>query len=511
MEAKSRRRLIFLGVFFLLVGCYLAIRLYYLQVVENVAWAHQAVNQRSDGLALYRQRGAILDYQGNPLTERDHRPYLAIFPALLTTEEQKAIRPLLAADQVWREGDECSPVTIAEPSAALLRYVSERPMTGVTFCTVPLRYGIKPIAHHLLGYVHPASGKGLAGLEAVYEKDLTSGQMINLAVMTDALRRPIPGLGWRYQEETGTRPGSNLVLTLDLALQSKVEELLDAARVRKGAVVIMEVGTGKVRAMASRPVFDPYAPQQSLQDPDRPLQNRALTAYPPGPLLNPIIMAAALESGKFHPEQIFYDTEAGHGLVTMTQAFAYACPAVFREVVSALGGKSVSAMAKNCGFGTATGWEIPGEESGSGITVTPVQIAAAFQVVACNGNYYPPVVVEGLQGADGKAEPLVSAGSSPGRPALAGSTVAALQEMLEANVLYGTGQQAQIRQGVAGLGGIVISGQVRDDAKDHSWFGGYAPVAAPRFVGVIFLEDVPDRADAAATLFAAIMGECLGR
>ncbi len=469
MEAKSRRRLIFLGVFFLLVGCYLAIRLYYLQVVENVAWAHQAVNQRSDGLALYRQRGAILDYQGNPLTERDHRPYLAIFPALLTTEEQKAIRPLLAADQVWREGDECSPVTIAEPSAALLRYVSERPMTGVTFCTVPLRYGIKPIAHHLLGYVHPASGKGLAGLEAVYENDLTSGQMINLAVMTDALRRPIPGLGWRYQEETGTRPGSNLVLTLDLALQSKVEELLDAARVRKGAVVIMEVGTGKVRAMASRPVFDPYAPQQSLQDPDRPLQNRALTAYPPGPLLNPIIMAAALES------------------------------------------KPVLAMAKNCGFGTATGWEIPGEESGSGITVTPVQIAAAFQVVACNGNYYPPVVVEGLQGADGKAEPLVSAGSSPGRPALAGSTVVALQEMLEANVLYGTGQQAQIRQGVAGLGGTVISGQARDDAEAHSWFGGYAPVAAPRFVGVIFLEDVPDRADAAATLFAAIMGECLGR
>ncbi len=469
MEAKSRRRLIFLGVFFLLVGCYLAIRLYYLQVVENVAWAHQAVNQRSDGLALYRQRGAILDYQGNPLTGRDHRPYLAIFPALLTTEEQKAIRPLLAADQVWREGDECSPVTIAEPSAALLRYVSERPMTGVTFCTVPLRYGIKPIAHHLLGYVHPASGKGLAGLEAVYEKDLTSGQMINLAVMTDALRRPIPGLGWRYQEETGTRPGSNLVLTLDLALQSKVEELLDAARVRKGAVVIMEVGTGKVRAMASRPVFDPYAPQQSLQDPDRPLQNRALTAYPPGPLLNLIIKAASLES------------------------------------------QPVSAMTKNCGFGTATGWEIPGEESGSGITVTPVQIAAAFQVVACNGNYYPPVVVEGLQGADGKAEPLVSAGSSPGRPALAGSTVAALQEMLEANVLYGTGQQAQIRQGVAGLGGIVISGQVRDDAKAHSWFGGYAPVAAPRFVGVIFLEDVPDRADAAATLFAAIMGECLGR
>lgn len=469
MEAKSRRRLIFLGVFFLLVVCYLAIRLYYLQVVENVAWAHQAVNQRSDGLALYRQRGAILDYQGNPLTGRDHRPYLAIFPALLTTEEQKAIRPLLAADQVWREGDGCSPVTIAEPSAALLRYVSERPMTGVTFCTVPLRYGIKPIAHHLLGYVHPASGKGLAGLEAVYENDLTSGQMINLAVMTDALRRPIPGLGWRYQEETGTRPGSNLVLTLDLALQSKVEELLDAARVRKGAVVIMEVGTGKVRAMASRPVFDPYAPQQSLQDPDRPLQNRALTAYPPGPLLNLIIKAASLES------------------------------------------QPVSAMTKNCGFGTATGWEIPGEESGSGITVTPVQIAAAFQVVACNGNYYPPVVVEGLQGADGKAEPLVSAGSSPGRPALAGSTVAALQEMLEANVLYGTGQQAQIRQGVAGLGGTVISGQARDDAKAHSWFGGYAPVAAPRFVGVIFLEDVPDRADAAATLFAAIMGECLGR
>lgn len=487
MEVKNRCRLTFLGVVFLLWGCYLAYRLYYLQVVENVEWAFQAVNQRSDGLALYRQRGAILDCHGNPLTGRDHRPYLAIFPALLTAEEQKAIRELLVGDQVWLKGDEYSPLTIAGPSAALLRYVSERSIRGVTFCTVPLRYGIKPIAHHLLGYVHPATGKGLAGLEAAYEKDLASGQTIKLTVMTDALKRPIPGLSWRYQKEAGTHPGRNLVITLDLALQSKIEALLDAARIRKGAVVVMEVGTGKIRALASRPVFDPYVPQQSLQDPDQSLQNRALTAYPPGPLLNPIIMAAALE------------------------------------------GKPVLDMAKNCGFGTASGWGIPGAESGflptelgtdghdplgtgeKEITVTPVQIAAALQVVAGNGNYCPPIVVEGLQRREEEGEPLAIIPLQPGRPVLTGPTVAALQDMLEAAVPQGTGQLGQMRQGLAGLGGTVFTGQAYADPQSCSWFAGYAPVQAACFVGVVLLEDVPNGAETAATLFANMMGECLGR
>ena len=521
---KRRQRVYLLCAVLLLVGSYLAYRLYTIQVAMGLEWALKAVNQRSDGLALYRQRGAILDCHGRPLTGRDHQAYLAVFPPLLTTEERKALTPLLAAHHI-RVGAH-SPVTIANPSAELLRFVAERSIAGVTFCTIPLRYGNQPLAHHLIGYVHPTTGEGNAGLEAMYDEFLTSDRLVKLAVMTDAHQRPIPGLGWRYQEETRRRPARNLVLTLDIDLQRKAESLLDEAGVAKGAVVLLEVGTGKIRALASRPVFNPYRPQLSLNDPERSLQNRALVAYPPGGLWRLIISAAALERGLLHPDRVFCDeAESGYGLMTLTQAFAYGTQSVFQKVVSELGTKPVLAMAEACGLGTAV-VGLPGEETGflperftpdasravvsgeENTTVTPVQIAAVLQAVAGSGDYYPPSVVEGLQEEDGAWTPLPAVVGTD-RPVLAAATVAALRKMLEATVLYGTGQKAQIQQEAAGVDGMVLTGYRGEQPIFHSWFAGYAPAHAPRLVGVVFLEDDPGGAEQAAALFASLMASCL--
>lgn len=520
MEQKGRRRVIILGAFFLFCSCYIAYRLYRIQGVENLAWAYRAVHQRSDSLALYRQRGAILDCHGNPFTGRDHRTYLAVFPLLLTTEERKEIAPLLAAHHLRMTGQ--APLTIANPSAELIRFANAKERTGVTFCSIPLRYGREPLAHHVLGYLHPTTGQGLDGLEAVYDRELNSDRKIKLTVLTDALRRPIPGLGFRYQEETNVPAGKNLVLTLDYYLQRKVEAQLDQAGIAKGAVVLMEVGTGKIRALASRPVFDPYAPQQSLNAPDRPLVNRAVQAYPPGVLFQLVIAAAALESGKFQPETHFYETRSGRGLVTLTQALAYAASSVFQEVLAVLDQSALLALAEACGLGAGGRLGLPGEGTGRlpgknelggsvlvtgehGVVVTPVQMAAFLQVVAGDGWYRPPTVVEGLQNPDGSM--IKPAPETPvvERPVLSGATVTALQKMLAATVLYGTGQKAQIRQGAAGAGGAIPSGYAGERPVYHSWFAGYAPAHAPRFIGVVLLENDPGGAEQAALLFASIM------
>ena len=523
MEKKRQRIYLFCTVL-LLAGCYLAYRLYTIQVTHNYDWALKAVNQRSDGLALYRQRGAIIDCHGQPLTGRDHQAYLAVFPPLLTTEEKKALAPLLAAHHIRMDAH--SPVTIANPSAELLRFINERPMAGVTFCTIPLRYGTRPLAHHLLGYVHPTTGEGIAGLEAMYDEILASDRLVKLTMMADAHQRPIPGLGWRYQEETIRRPARNLVLTLDFGLQRKVETLLDEAGVTKGAVVLLEVGTGKIRALANRPVFNPYRPQLSLNDSDRSLQNRALAAYPPGGMWRLIIAAAGLERGLLHPDQVFCDEAGtGPGFMTLTQAFAYGTRSVFQKTVSLLGAEPVLAIAGACGLGAAT-LRFPGEETGflsdwvgvddstavvsdgENITVTPVQIAVVLQVIAGGGDYYPPTVVEGIQQEDGAWSPL-SAATETGRPVMAAATVAALRKMLEATVLYGTGQKAQIQHEAAGVDGMVVSGYREGQAIYHSWFAGYAPAYAPRLVGVVLLEDDPGGAERAAALFASLMESCL--
>ncbi|HEY8392917.1 MAG TPA: penicillin-binding transpeptidase domain-containing protein [Capillibacterium sp.] len=520
METRCRRRLVMLGLFFLLGGCGLAYRLYRIQGVEHLAWAQKAVQQRSDSLALYRQRGAILDCHGQPFTGRDYRTCLAVFPELLTAEERKELTPLLAAHQLRLTGK--APLLVANPGTDLVRLAEARERSGVTFCSVPLRYGRQPLAQHLLGYLDPATGRGLAGLEAVYDRELDSGRMVKLTVLTDALRRPIPGLGFRYQEESTARAGRNLVLTLDLDLQRKVETLLDRAGVVKGAVVLMEVGTGKIRALASRPAFDPYAPEQSRNAPDRPLVNRALQAYPPGELFQLVIAAAALESGKFKPESRFDETKSGYGLLTLSQAFAYAATPVFQEVMAALDQTALLALAEACGLGEGGRLGLPGEGTGrlsgkeeggvaglvsgaKGIAVTPLQMAALLQVVAGHGRYYPPAVVEGWQEPDGRMAEAAWEKPAAGRQVLAAPTVAALQKMLAATVLYGRGRPAQIRQGAAGAGGAVLSGPAGEGPVAYSWFAGYAPVQNPRLVGVVFLEEDPGGAEKAALLFAALM------
>ena len=104
-------------------------------------------------------------------------------------------------------GQKLSPVIISNPNQNLLALAQHRKLHGLTLCTLPLRYASKPLANHLLGYLHPSGGQGIAGLEYLYEEgDLRSDTIVNLALTADAHQRPIPGLGWKYREVTGENP-----------------------------------------------------------------------------------------------------------------------------------------------------------------------------------------------------------------------------------------------------------------------------------------------------------------
>ncbi|NLW55070.1 MAG: penicillin-binding protein 2 [Firmicutes bacterium] len=536
-----RRRVKLLFCVFFCLGLYLVNCLLQIQVKENISWALRAVNQRSDSLPLYRQRGAILDRFGQALTGRDHRTYLAIFPERLMEEEKQQIMTAMG-DQLL-SGQKLSPVIISNPNQNLLALAQHRKLHGLTLCTLPLRYASKPLANHLLGYLHPSGGQGIAGLEYLYEEDLRSDTIVNLALTADAHQRPIPGLGWKYREVTGEKPPKNLVLTIDLKLQQVIEELLDEEQIVQGALLLAEVGTGKIVALASRPVFDPYEPQKSINAPHAPLLNRALQAYPAGTLFDVALAAAALEAGIVTARTTFYDSgriEIGstayycypdpsqsHGLLTFAQAIAYSCRPVCGEVMKQLGREKVLAMGRKLGLGQVTGLGLPGEAAGylpvsaelkdeaslllgkQEVLVTPVQMAGLFQAIAGNGIYYPPLVVEGLQTTE--ADWDWRALQPQGEKVLSAQTVAELREILESVVLYGTGKKAQIRESAAGLTGTARSGKVDPAGRElyYGWFAGYAPAFHPRLVGVVLLEEEPRGGERAAEVFGEMMRRCL--
>ncbi len=531
--ARLQFRVRWLCFILFLFGIYQVHRLIKLQVVENKEWTRQAVKQRSNGLILYDRRGEIKDRFGKSLTDREYHTCLVAFPSLFSEEERNKIVEVIGDSKFGL----LSPVIINNPDEKVLSlYTENKP--GFALCSIPLRYSSKPLANHLLGYLDPTGRKGISGLEYLYQDSLAGDHAVKLALITDAYRSPIPGLGWRYQEISGGKVHKHLVLTIDLSWQLVVEEVMEEMSIRKGAIILLETGSGKIRAMASRPVFDPYNPEKSMNDHNQPFLNRALQPYPPGPLLRMLVAAAALEEGKITPGTVFHDpgyidlgkeryycshhNQGGHGVITFTQALAYGCDPVILKVAQMIGQERLIFMAKHFGLGKSTALAVLGESVGylpsgiekedfpnfilgeQGILTTPLQIAGAFQIVAGNGYYYPPAVVEGIQEING--EWCEQFWPPEGRKVLSDKTVAELRKMLESVVLYGTGQKAQISQGVAGQAGRISTGKIKNgEMTYYGWFAGFTPVFAPRLVGVVFLEDDLLGGERAAEIFSLLM------
>ena len=127
-----------------------------------------------------------------------------------------------------------------------------------------------------MGYVNDNS-EGMAGLEKAYQTTLNRGGGIYAGILADADNGFMTDLGYRIWNNTG-REKLNIRLTLDYHLQEIVESTMDRM-VDKGAVVLMDIITGEILAIASRPDFDPTNIRSYLNDNDEPLFNRAIGSY----------------------------------------------------------------------------------------------------------------------------------------------------------------------------------------------------------------------------------------
>lgn len=284
---------------------------------------------------------------------------------------------------------------------------------GVEVHTDPMRvYPLKDSGAHLLGYVGEISEDelkqfkeqgyvggeqiGQIGLEAFYEKEL-HGTPGKREVVINSYYQPV-GVASVIEP----KPGRNLTLTIDMDLQQQAERALEWAMYRlrtekgsdgpwpnakSGAIVVMDVQTGAVLALASRPSFDPNlfvkgiseADYAKLQDPIlTPMINRAVQkAYQPGSTWKMVTSAAALTHKVFGPYETYfcpgvYDKAGkphcwlpgGHGAVDTANALRTSCDVYYYECGYRLGPDKMAAMAESFGFGAKTGVDLGGEAPG---------------------------------------------------------------------------------------------------------------------------------------------------
>jgi peptidoglycan glycosyltransferase/penicillin-binding protein 2 len=375
---------------------------------------------------------------------------------------------------------------------ALQPYLRE----GLMVVREKLRYRQPALAPHLLGYLRTADQTGVTGIEALADEELSHVEPVKLAAIVDGNRKLIPGLGYRIIGGQG-EAGASLSTTLDSEIQRAAQDELVSTG-QRGAVVIVEAGSGNVLAAASNPTFDPNQVETAFQAPNAPLLNRAIHDYYPGSVFKIVVTAAALEEQVTSLEEQFFDPgyydvgtvrfrcwlEGGHGHLDLTGAFAQSCNSVYVE------------LGQKLGLGSKTGIGLPEEQQGSlpaggrfsrqdfgnmalgqrGIKATPMQLAKLMVTI--------------LQGRATKLN-LFPGQESYGGAVLSAKTRAALRAMMAAVVERGTGTQAQIPgYGAGGKTGSAQTGRLNSwgEPEVDAWFAGFFPLLQPRYVIVVLLE-----------------------
>ncbi|MBN2475467.1 MAG: hypothetical protein JXB62_12725 [Pirellulales bacterium] len=453
---------------------------------------------------------------------------------------------------------------------------------GVKILTRSRRaYPSGSLAAHVLGHLGPVAGDRLDQPEADYDADELVGKT-GLERQYESLLRGRRGVVVELTDHGGRilstyhrlEPGAgrDLVLTLSPPLQRAAESLLEAAVQRRalrrpddepagGAVVVIDVHSGAVRAAASAPRFDPNvfvsgkAEDRAalLGDEAHPLFDRAVRmAIPPGSVFKVVSAVALLEAAAVDPDEPFFcqgylhqpdrqrcaiyrRTGTGHGEVTLSDALAQSCNVYFFHHVDALGPEPLAGWASRFGFGRTTGVDLPSEADGNlpqpatiqqtaghrwrpgdtqslavgqgGLTATPLQVVRMMAAIANGGRLVTPHLVSGLalpQRAEDAAtaeddadDPIRIAPPRP-IPDLGGETIEAIRQGLLRVVCDPQGTaHATVYLEGVSVAGKTGTAETGGGRGDHAWFAGYVPAEKPRWAMVVALEHAGDAATAA--------------
>jgi penicillin-binding protein 2 len=602
---EFRKRYKWMVLFVLLSMGGLIVRLVQLQLVQHRQWADEARRNITKVVRLPATRGLLHDHQGRVIAE--NRPSYNVFvtPQLLGEQEQRLIAQLMglsaeqAADfrtrvaavpprrrshlvQVW------SDVT-RDQYAALEMHARELPGTDVV--AVPVRsYPYKSLGAHAIGFINEVSADdlkrlsglgygpgrfvGRSGIERAWESYLR-GKDGELRRVVDVRGQELDASGRRKHAEATRRepvPGLNLRLSLDMDMMRSIERAFRGHP--SGAVVVVDVKTGRVRAMYSKPGYDLNEMSGGLSavraaeiadNPFRPLIDKTTyESYFPGSTFKPVSALAALQEGLLQTST-HYDCggfyELGkrrfrcshvHGDTDMHEAIVQSCNVYFYQLAEQVGIDRLAKYARELGLGQKTGIGINTEASGFvstrewyekrhnkryhlGFTlnaaigqgdtrVTLIQLAMLYAAIASGGTLYVPQLVERVERADGSVveefTPRVRRRVQVD-PAHLTYVIDGLYGVV--NDQRGTAYEARVEGGVpvAGKTGTAeVSKKKLEPGEDprrawyyrraHAWFAGFAPASDPELAIVVLVEHGGQGGKYAAPIAMQILQEALG-
>lgn len=555
--------LICMALFLVLIG-----RMVYLQLLRGDYYTRQSDGNRLRQSKIAAPRGIIYDANGEELVYNLPGYSVALQKeSEYSPETLKRLSALLdipvetIEKKIEENANYYEPIVLkTNLSQELIAKIEEqrRHMPEVLLNVQPVRtYPYKELAVHALGYVGEVSSYEI---EHGLFKNIVQGSIVGKAGLEKSYDQYLRGMDGTFMEEVDVsgnvvkhfetvepRPGRNLKLTLDLHLQKALEEFTDAhlaylrafniaPDARAAAVVAIDPRTGAVRAMVSRPAYDPnlFVNGISFKDwdainnnPNYPLNNKVISGeYPPGSTFKIVTGSAAFELNKvglnepiydagFHPLVPTMGNAGGEilGWLTFIKALAMSDNVYFYELGYRVGIDNITKYAGYYGFGQPTGIDLEGESAGlvaskkvkqdiwdedwrlgdtfnaaigQGFNLTtPIQLAMMLSIVANGGIKNQPYLVDSILNPDGTFF------ARPERPE--GKHIEVSQQTID---YMRMGMSATTQEGgtasyfnrlpkaIAGKTGTAEN----PHGRDHGLFVAYGPVDDPELVVVCIVE-----------------------
>jgi cell division protein FtsI (penicillin-binding protein 3) len=515
----------------------LASRAVYLQLLNNDFLKEHGDARSIRVVDIPSHRGVIVDRNGEQLAmstpvdsiwatprkvfeDVERFPELADAMGLTVKELHETLRDRMNREFIYLK---------RHANPALVKKVQELGIRGVSTQREYKRYyPAAEVASHIIGFTN-IDDQGQEGLELAYD-DWLSGKTGKKRVLKDRLNRIVENI----ESIESSEPGKELKLSIDRRIQYLAYRELAAAvkyhRAKGGSLVMLDVRTGEVMAMVGQPSYNPNN-RKKLKS--HFYRNRAVTdVFEPGSTMKPFSVVAGLEAGTYQPHTPI-NTSPGflkvgdhtvrdmrnYGDIDVTKVITKSSNVGASKIVLSLEPEKYWDVLSRLGFGQQTGSAFPGESSGLlnpyntwsdvematmsfgyGLSVTPLQLAHAYSVLA-NGGVLLPVSF------------LKVEGSVSGKRVLEEKVTRQVRKMLETVVsTEGTGKRAAIRgYRVIGKTGTVhksVRGGYSED-RYLSLFAGIAPASQPRFAMVVLIDE-PGGGDhyggvVAAPVFSRVM------
>lgn len=585
--ASSRMRVrmrVVLALFIVLGFAVLVSQLFMIQVVHGEMYQERANNQQTRSTVLAAKRGTIFDRNMNTLAKSATVWNVCLSPAEIKDDQlaymAEGLSKILEIDQsvIYDGAKDRSKFYLRikrrvdhDTMQAVLDFLTagDKDIEGVFLELDTKRYyTYGSLASSVLGFTN-YDNQGAYGIESYYNKVLsgTAGMVVSAKNAKGA------DMSTKYSQINEAKDGNSIVLTIDETIQHILERHLDTAVVEhslsnKCAGIVMNIKTGEILAMATKPDFDPNDPNE-LKNPvslakleeykkEHPegskeyeaflqqlrydqWRNKAISdPYEPGSVFKIVTAATAIDNNLLNLNEGFFCSghvtvsdhtygcwkAGGHGAQNFIQSMQNSCNPVFIAIGQRIGGRMFYNYMGSFGFGQKTGIDLPGEDIGimqslellnkpgmielssnsfgQSIKVTSLQLITAASAAINGGYLMQPYIVK--QVLDGDGNVLETTQPNVRRQVVSEQTSETMRMLTEAVVNGGSGRFSAVPgYSIGGKTGTSEKLDIRDREVYVLSFIGFAPMDDPQYAILVMLDE-PLEAAYGSTMAAPIVG-----